>query len=492
MKNKLISLILLSALVLTSIVSCKQNNLPTKSEDSSVASIGSSLDVSSETEFEDESSLPSDSTAISDTTSVNSSSASESTVITSTITTSVDTSVKTDDIYKDLKGTTVRVISFAEPDTLGKIMIKEFEKKYGCSVKMEIYGWEEWQTKILEMVAAGTPPDLAICFDQQFLKYVTSGILQPIDGFIDPTAEFWDPNILNNYKWKGKTYCVNTKSLDGIMMNYNKNLLENAGLDGSADPMELYKRGEWTFDKFREYAKLLTTQKDGVTDVWGYASWVDDAFIWAAGGREIDVKSDGSITITLDKPAEIAGIEMLRAMIHDDKSTSFAAQQNFTPLFRAQKVAFHAERPGYAIENLSAKLSFEVGMVPFPKLNKAAKHYTPAITQGWGVPVGAKNPKAAMAYIYYSAVFSEANKNTTFALTSRRKTISDAQLVIYNDAIKSNPKTFSFVNGAGNWYNKRYEFLWLHIWNDNQTAVNAVATAKPALQYEIDQVLKAK
>lgn len=491
MKRKTIALILISVLILTSVTACKGK---TSQEQSGVISTtsDSQSSITSETEFEEESSILADSSILSDTNSSNATSQGGKTIITSTINTSVDTSVKTDDIYKDLKGTTVRIISFAEPETMGKILIKEFEKKYGCTVKLEIYGWEEWQTKILEMVAAGTPPDLAICFDQQFLKYVTSGILQPIDSFIDPDAKFWDSNILNNYKWKGKTYCVNTIAWDGLMLNYNKNLLENAGLDGSADPLELYKKGEWTFDKFREYAKKLTTQKDGKTDVWGYASWVDDAFIWAAGGKEIDVKSDGSIAITLDKPAEIAGIEMLRAMIHDDKSTSFLAQQNFTPLFRAQKVAFHGERPGYAVTDMSAKLSFDVGIVPYPKLDKNSKYYTPCITQGWGVPVGAKNPKGAMAYVYYSAIFNEANKNTTFALAQRRKAMNDEQLAIYEGAVKSNPKTFSFVNGVGNWYNKRYEYLWLHIWNDNQTAVNAVATAKPSLQYEIEQVLKAK
>ena len=129
-------------------------------------------------------------------------------------------------------------------------------------------------------------------------------------------------------------------------------------------------------------------------------------------------------------------------------------------------------------------------MVPMPKLDKNAKHYNPAITQAWGVPVGAKNPKGAMAYIYFGAVFGDANKNTTYAISQRNKMITDANLAIYKEAVETNEKVFSFINGLGNWYDKQWPELWNLIYTENKTAVNAVASAKPIIQYEIEQTLK--
>ncbi|MBE6903480.1 MAG: extracellular solute-binding protein [Ruminococcaceae bacterium] len=487
--KRIIAIILVVVLSLTFLTACK--NTP---KDSTGTSSGISDDIDNNTgnnTTDDDDLLEDEDSAVTGGESSDDTEES-SQAPTNSVVTDVEVSDKSEDLYADLKGTTVRVIAFEEPATITKLMIKQFEKKYECKVTVEIYSWADWQVKILEMVAAGNPPDLAVCFDQHFIKYAATDILQPIDSYIDANAPFWDKTILNNYKWKGKTYAVNTEAYDTIMLHYNKNLLENAGLDGAADPYEVYKRGEWTFDKFREYAKALTKQKDGQTEVWGYASWIHDAFVYAAGGRGIVLNKDGTIDITLDKAAEIAGLEMLRKMIHEDKSTSTAAMNSFNALFNAQKVAFMAERPGYAVPDESKHTAFEIGMVPMPKVDKNSKHYNPAITQAWGVPVGAKNPKGAMAYIYYGAVFSDANKNTTYAISQRNKMITDKNLAIYKEAVKSNEKVFSFINGLGNWYDKQWPELWNLIYTENKTAVNAVASAKPIIEYEIEQTLKNK
>ena len=490
MKKRILAILLVMMLFLAT--ACGGTGQGTGSEDASGAASTATADGSDNPAESEDPLLEDPSSSAPNSQMPGTTSSGQSKPPTTSVVEEVETSSETDDLYKDIKGTTVRVISFEEPATIVKLQVKAFQKHYGCTVKMEIYSWADWQNRILEMVSAGNAPDLAICFDQNFLKYASTGVLQPIDSFIDPDAPLWDSNILNTYQWKGKTYCVNTNAFDGIVLHYNKNLLENAGLDGKNDPWEVYKRGEWTFEKFRDYAKQLTVTKNGKTDVWGYASWIDTVFMMAAGGTGIQVNANGSITNTIDKPAELAGIEMIRQLVHEDKSTSFEAQQQHNALFRAQKAAFLAERPSYAVADDSVNNGFEIGMVPLPKLDKNSKHYLPTITQGWGVPVGAKNPKGAMAYIYYSGVFSEANENTAYALESRRKIINDEHLARYNEIVDSIPKINSFINSVGNWQNKQWENLWLPVYVDNVSAANAAAKAKPVLQYEIDQTIKGK
>ncbi len=58
-------------------------------------------------------------------------------------------------------------------------------------------------------------------------------------------------------------------------LGFNMQMLEDNNLE---DPRELYKRGEWTWDKFLEYCKVLTkdTDGDGQIDQYGYCGYENE------------------------------------------------------------------------------------------------------------------------------------------------------------------------------------------------------------------------
>lgn len=58
-------------------------------------------------------------------------------------------------------------------------------------------------------------------------------------------------------------------------LGYNKQMIEAAGLE---DPVALYEKGEWTWDKFLEYCQILTqdTDGDGQIDQYGYCGFAND------------------------------------------------------------------------------------------------------------------------------------------------------------------------------------------------------------------------
>ncbi|MFV0344235.1 MAG: hypothetical protein ACK5JH_15335 [Anaerocolumna sp.] len=60
-------------------------------------------------------------------------------------------------------------------------------------------------------------------------------------------------------------------------LGFNMQMLEDNNLE---DPRELYLRGEWTWDKFIEYCKVLTqdTDGDGQTDQYGYCGFQNETF----------------------------------------------------------------------------------------------------------------------------------------------------------------------------------------------------------------------
>lgn len=53
-----------------------------------------------------------------------------------------------------------------------------------------------------------------------------------------------------------------------MCIGYNMEMIENAGLE---DPYDLWKRGEWTWDVFLDYAQKLTTG-EGTDKVYGFTS----------------------------------------------------------------------------------------------------------------------------------------------------------------------------------------------------------------------------
>ena len=59
---------------------------------------------------------------------------------------------------------------------------------------------------------------------------------------------------------------------------FNLQMIEDANLE---DPRDLVERGEWTWEKFREYCKVLTkdTDGDGNIDVYGFGGWPGDYFM---------------------------------------------------------------------------------------------------------------------------------------------------------------------------------------------------------------------
>ena len=84
---------------------------------------------------------------------------------------------------------------------------------------------------------------------------------------------------------------------------FNVQLLEDAGLE---DPRDLYARGEWTWDKFNEYATALTkdTDGDGVTDQYGYAGFEQETAMCLFMSNGAAIASGTTQTLTDAKAGE--------------------------------------------------------------------------------------------------------------------------------------------------------------------------------------------
>jgi len=220
----------------------------------------------------------------------------------------------------------IRYMAWGAPQQLAveQQIIDDFNAKMaaeGRSVRVRLFmppagGYEQ---KLRMMLASGTAPDVLRADQYYFPSMAPKGYFRDLtdlaagDPEFDP-ADFHPAAMRENY-CNGRLYGLNVM-FGPVICYFNRDLFVRAGLP---DPHELWKRGEWTWDKFEECAQALTTPDgpgkvygflipggSGGVPVWAWALWV-----WSEGGEILSPRKDRCL---LDSPQAIAGLTRLQAL----------------------------------------------------------------------------------------------------------------------------------------------------------------------------------
>lgn len=162
-------------------------------------------------------------------------------------------------------------------------------------------------------IASNSIADVFFVKEYEVYNYaVTQDALMSLDDYaqkfeIDTQNIF--SAILEMGRVDGRLYAV-MRDYNHIVMCYNKELIkQDASLE---DPVELDKRGEWTWDTFKDYCERLTkTDGDVTTQIgasmrFGYAPiWIP--FVEGFGGKWYDT-ANKKVTFTSDEKV-IEGIQ---------------------------------------------------------------------------------------------------------------------------------------------------------------------------------------
>lgn len=173
-------------------------------------------------------------------------------------------------------------VSDPERDQMMFDNLKAVEEKYNVKIEFVNLTWDGIQESINTSILAGKPDCDIYEADLSFaIPAVANGYVQKLDDVIPSDAD-----ILNDQNIFAKadagmdgTYMFTFNSAENLvagtyMLAFNETMLNDAGLE---NPNDLYERGEWTWDKYKEYLAALTkdTDGDGVTDVYGFGSRTD-------------------------------------------------------------------------------------------------------------------------------------------------------------------------------------------------------------------------
>ena len=242
------------------------------------------------------------------------------------------------------------------------------EKAYGIDFDMDTCAWDEREMKWIAAYVGGSSYD--VLTRVTFPTVVVKGLLEPLDEYLPVEDERY---FQTAYGWDGHVYGMQAKStnytyrdcgeLYGIW--YNVDLFEDNGVE---TPLELYNKGEWTFDALIDAAADLTydSDRDGANDFFGLRCDIPEVFTIGNGAKTVEIdrtgKSGNAIELVWNTPQYINGLEAI-VEIAPFSTTSVS--------FSTGKVAMYMERiqcaRTFSKTSPEYKLSFEAVWVPFPK-----------------------------------------------------------------------------------------------------------------------------
>ena len=480
-KNRILMLLLVICIILTTAVSCKDSGKTTSGGGSSSTDAESTPDDTGDNTDPDGDTADDASTA-------------PVAPMMSTAPSNPDAAPTPEGFYDSIRGTSVSVYVADKPDALRVKRAESFEKEYGCKVEWNVVSWNTWHAKFAATVTSGKPIDVVPVNDSDFINYASQSLIQPIDAYIEYNDPVWNRDVMNLYTWRGKHYAMylSWQQPDTSYIWYNKSMFEQLGVQ---EPIEYYKKGQWNFENFRKVAKEMTqdTNGDKKPDIYGFGTTQYFLFMCMNGNQIVNMSNEG-ITISLDKPSALPGLQILQDMQHKDQSMPVNFSADVHKGFPEGKFAMILERGWQiiGINDLYNKKVFpdEIGFCPPPKGPDAGdKYYAPTMLDSTGISTGAKNPKGAAAWVYHSTAFNEKTKNDPVSVASRRRTISDAHRKIADEFLSKATVINTFANGLGNWgaWNTGGQFLMMiDITRDNIPPSTAVSKYIGSLKSEVN------
>ncbi len=305
----------------------------------------------------------------------------------------------------NLGGKTFRMLVWQEDYTPeNAAQIKEFANKYNCKITVEQCNFEDVLTTLATQLSAGKPYDIVKIHGAFMPQVAISNLLQPIENTVskndcitssNKVGLDWNKMYLNTTWGNHVYYTVAYRGTNLPVMIYNKLLFNDYGLE---DAFSLYSKGQWTWEKLAEYAKIVS---NAGTNVKFYDTSVSDA---AGGGKDVHtnfytISDDGKITWN-GANTKLANLYKTRRDYYNlsKQDGSAALVDNITAgkimlqLIEAEKLPVYAN----ALKGSAAfgKSLNNVGVVPIPYYSDGS--YKGVDCVGYGSCRGT-DPKVAVA-----------------------------------------------------------------------------------------------
>ncbi len=188
-----------------------------------------------------------------------------------------------------------------------------FTEKTGVTFDWQILTYEEYFDQVVTAVSGGGGPDIGYLGEAQMPTWALKNIILPISDYMDFNDLPFElsPSGKEAYSFNGKTYCLVDGNGQTHKMFYRKSAFRNMGVE---DPLDVFNRGEWTWNKFVEMGREITYDSDGDGAVDKYAYWAWPRFQWFSsnGTNTIGFDESGMPYFAMGEPAAMESIQFIR------------------------------------------------------------------------------------------------------------------------------------------------------------------------------------
>lgn len=297
---------------------------------------------------------------------------------------------------KDFTGDKVTIL--ASSLTVSDKQAALLKNEYGLTA--EVIQAEDVQSRLTAMILSNEAPDL-VKVGRGTLDMVTYNIVQALDPYMDLNHRFYqDLKEAYDYtEWSGSHYSLITSVSRCAGLLYNRKLFEDAGL---VNPWDQYQANTWDWNAFRDAAKELTVDanNDDEPEVYGFAFYRPQVWAYTTGvpftrfdGKNLkmtNLLNDSKIARSMNFIYDMLAVDGTGMANYKDVLDKFGNGQVAMMVFDSNVIGMPEA------QKLAAK--GEVGMAPVPRDPQTDKYYSYTDVMADVIPVGAKNPKGAIAW----------------------------------------------------------------------------------------------
>jgi multiple sugar transport system substrate-binding protein len=227
---------------------------------------------------------------------------------------------------------------------------------------------QNYQDKIVTMIAGGTPPDVFAADNYYYCELASKGACMELGPIIEKDGAFkldvFFAAAQAEGMYKGKRYALPYIGSTRIMF-FNSDLMQKKGLD---TPDKLWEKGTWTWDKFLEYAIALTDRSSGAANtVYGFN---DDRTFGAGGltpwvwGTKGELLNADMTKCVLNQDAAVAGLKYVQDMVWKSQVMPKADAMKDIDLVATGRIAMWMSWRGLSVGYRAYPYKWDV--VPFP------------------------------------------------------------------------------------------------------------------------------
>ncbi len=394
----------------------------------------------------------------------------------------------------DIQGTKVQYLGWAsgkEFTTEGTDLYRlnqMLKEHYGAEIQFVRTTYDELPTKLAQLVLSSNSPDLVHYKYQDNPGFILNELVTEITpDLIDFDSALWSgiKEVNQEYAFNGKIFTPIVNLINNGYIYYNVQMFEEAGLE---TPLELYRKGEWTWDTMRDLAEQLTVKgSDGSVKVYGMTTGSD--FYMTCGSDFAKANEDGTVTNNLSDP-NLAKVFNYIFRTGTAGSNCRMMIGQFTEEFLAGNIAMICDEAWVRSMLYDKMKSGEVRFAPSPKMPDADEYYVNSLISTLWIAKNAPNPQGAAAYLSIMRyVETEPTAKADFRAWEMEKMGYTAEEYALIDEMNDRSK-FTFTRrigpGVGNFGNKEMFDMFNAVSSWDIPWSTCVEQYKPLLQAEID------